>query len=190
LGAAFRPRIAQDSEYPFTERQLLRLVGRREERLTRGTISSVRAKEANDVIDAISIEQISAAASAFPQPPEIVAPHDFPVIERHAPVLPGRAERVGRGADRHVETELMLPRPDIGAVAVHHERQIAEKRDAVRLLTRALPLGRGQPLQVLIMQHLVRQIAARAIDGRRLPPLKCDRPLGPWALALARMNRS
>ena len=58
---------------------------------------------------------------------------DVPAIERHPPVLSRRAERVGRRADRRVETELVLPRPHVGAVAVDHERQVAEQRDAVRL---------------------------------------------------------
>ena len=43
---------------------------------------------------------------------------------------------------RGIEAELVLPRPDVGAVAVHHERQIAEQRHAVRVRAGLLPLRR------------------------------------------------
>ena len=62
---------------------------------------------------------------------------DVPPVDRQAPVLPGLAERVGRHADRRVQPELVLPRPDVGAVAADHERQVAEQRHAGRPSPRA-----------------------------------------------------
>ena len=164
--------------------------GRREEALAAVLRPAVGAVEADEVIDAVAVEEIGAAARALAQPAEVFQRHDVPSIERHAPVLPGRAERVGRRADRHVEAELLLARPHVGAVAVDHERQIAEQRDAVRVLARVLPLRAGEPLQVLMEQHLVGKLAARAIDRRRLAALQLDRPLGPRPLVLAHVERA
>jgi hypothetical protein len=60
----------------------------------------------------------------------------------------------------------------------------------VRVLARVLPLRAGEPLQVLMEHDLVGELAARAIDGRRLAPLQLDRPLGPRALVLAHVQRA
>src|SRR4030095_1597217 len=86
--------------------------------------------------------------------------------------------------------ELMLPRPDVRAVAVDHERQIAEQLDAVGPLARALPLRASEPLQVLIKDDLVGKFLPGAIDRRRLTALELDRPFGPRPLALARVQRA
>ena len=142
------------------------------------------------MIDAVPVVQVGAAARPLAQPPEAFRRHDVPPIERHAPVLPGRAERVGRDADRHLEAELLLARPDIGAVAIHHERQIAEQRDAVRTPAGLLPLRAGEPLQILLEQHFGRELAARAIDRRRLAALEIGRPFSPRAFLLARVQRA
>src|SRR4029453_8378490 len=68
--------------------------------------------------------------------------------------------------------------------------QVAKQLYAVRLRTHLLPLRSGDPLQVLLEQHLARQLAARTIDVGRVATLKRGRPLGPWALPLARMDRT
>src|SRR6185436_9432917 len=162
----------------------------REEPVTALLRFSVGAVEADEVIDAVAVEEIGAAARALAKPPEILLRHHIPLIERHPPVLPGGAEGVRRRADRDIEPELMLPRPDVGAVAVDHERQVAEQLDAVGALARALPLRAGNPLQVLVEDDLVGQLAARAVDRRRLATLQLSRPFGPRTLALARVQRT
>jgi hypothetical protein len=106
----------------FAEGRVARLVRRREARFASRPRSAVGAIEAHQVIDAVAVVQIGAAAGALAEPAEILCRQNLPVVERHSPVLPGRAERVRRRADGHVEIELMLAR-DIGAVAVDHERR-------------------------------------------------------------------
>ena len=139
-GAGF----AEDCQHAFAERDLIGLVRRREERLAVSPGPPVRPVEADEVVDAVAVVRARrSAVPALAQPPEIVGRDDVPAIDRHAPVLAGGAERVGRRADRGVETELVLPGPDVGAVAVHHERQIAEQRHAVGLRPRLLPLRRA-----------------------------------------------
>ena len=84
----------------------------------------------------------------------------------------------------------MRTHPDIGAVAVHHERQIAEQLDALRVRARAclLPLCAGEPLQVLLEQHLVRTLATRVIDGHRITALQCLGPRCPRPFILAHVQ--
>ena len=141
------------------------------------------------MIDAVAVEQIGAAPRALAEPAEILRRHDVPVVERHAPVLPGRAERVGRRADRHVEIELMLARPDVGAVAVDHERQIAEQRDAVRVLSRAPATACRRATAGTGGTAPRRDSSRRAlIDRGRLAALQRRRPLRPRPLLLARVD--
>ena len=51
-----------------------------------------------EVVDPVRVEQVRASARALPEPSEIVDAHRFPVVDRHAPVLTGRAERIGGNA--------------------------------------------------------------------------------------------
>src|SRR3954449_12427385 len=53
---------------------------------------------------------------------------------------------------------------------------------------RAVPLRAGEPLQILLEQHLVGELAARAVDRRRLAALQIDRPFAPRPLAFARVH--
>src|SRR5262245_2682320 len=181
---------AEEIEEPLAELLLRALVGRCEERFAAVFRPAVGAIEADEMIDAVAVENIGAAPRPLAQPAVVLHGDDIPAIDRHAPVLTGGAERVGRHAERGVENELMLPRPHVGAVAVHHERQIAEELDAVRAPTRLPPLQGRNPLEVLEEDHFTRQLAARAIDRRRLAALQLGRPLGPGALAFAGVNRA
>ena len=142
------------------------------------------------MIDAVPVVEVGAAPRALAQPSEILRGDDVPAIDRHAPVLSRRAERIGRHTERGIQPKLILPRPDVRAVAVDHERQIAKKLHPVRVRTDVLPLGVGDPLQVLLEQHLARQLTARMIDVGRFPALKRVGPLGPRALPLTRMDRT
>src|SRR5207253_31803 len=190
LGDDFRAGLAKDREHAFAERDLRRFVGRREERAAAVLRIGVRAVEADEVIDAVSVVEVRAAARALAQPTEVLRRDHVPSIQRHPPVLSRRAERVGRRADGDVEVELVLPRPDVGAVAVDHERQIAEQGDAARPFTRLSPLRCGEPLQVLVKEHLAGELAADAIDGGRITALQIARPFGPGPFVLAHVNRA
>ena len=92
------------------------------------------------MIDPIAVVEIRAAARALAQPPEVLRGDDVPPVDGHAPVLSRRAEGIRRHAERRVEPELILTRPHVRAVAVDHERQVAEQLDAVRIGPRRLPL--------------------------------------------------
>ena len=85
----------------------------------------------------------------------------------------------------------MLARPHVGAVAVHHERQIAEELDPVcgRGGARVPPLRIGQPLHVLLKQHFGGELARRPIEGVSIAAAERRRPLGPRPVPLPAVNR-
>ena len=60
----------------------------------------------------------------------------------------------------------------------------------MRLTARRVPLRGRLPLQVLIEQHVGHQLPPRAVDVGGLAALERGGPLGPWAFAVARVNRS
>ena len=60
----------------------------------------------------------------------------------------------------------------------------------MRLLPRLLPLRPGEPLEVLLEQDLIGEVAARAIDRRRIAALERLRPFHPRPLLLAQMQRA
>ncbi len=86
----------------------------------------------------------------------------------------------------------MLAGPDIDGVAIDHEWQIAEDRDAVPARRAACvpPLRRREPLQVLVEDHVAREIAPHAVDGRRVATAQWLGPLSPWPLALVGVDRA
>ncbi len=141
------------------------------------------------MVDAIAVVQVAAAPRALAKPAEIVVRDHVPPIDRHAPVLTGVAEGVRRHAEGDVEMKLILAGPDIRAVAVDHERQVAEERDAARRRAGRHPLRVRDPLDVLAGGHLACQHVARVSERCLIAPAKRFGPLGPWALALARMDR-
>ena len=57
-------------------------------------------------------------------------PAAVPPPQRHPPVLAGSLNASGGTPTETSSRKSFLPRPDVGAVAVHHERQIAEEPDA------------------------------------------------------------
>src|SRR5439155_19660685 len=85
---------------------------------------------------------------------------------------------------------MLLTSPYVGAVAVHHEGQIAVDRHVTGGTSRLLPLQRGQPLQILLKQHFVGELATGAVDGRGLSSLELDRPHRPRMFLLVRVNRA
>ena len=146
--------------------------------------------EAHEVIDAIAVEQLSVAARTLPQPAEITFGQHIPAIHGKAPILSGLAGLVGRRADRGVEPEFVLPRPHVGAVGAHHERQVSEQGDVARRRARRVPLLVGDPLQVPAVQDVVREIEARLRERGRLPFPQRRGPLEPRPLTLARAQRA
>ena len=97
----------------------------------------------------------------------------------------------GGAPSGHVEIELMLPRPDVRAVAVDHERQIAEQRDAVRCRSRAAATANAAThCRYWWNSTSCDELAPRLIDRGRLAPLQRLRPLRPRPLTLAGVNRA
>ena len=127
---------------------------------------------------------------AVAQPVEIALRQHVPPVDRQSPILARLAERVRRNADRCVHAEFILTGPDVRAVAAHHERQVAEQRDAGGLLPRAAPLIARQPLQVLPIENFLGQLRARTLE--RVRPAAAQRlgPVPPRALVVLRVQRA
>src|SRR5438067_1299132 len=104
-------------------------------------LAHVGAEKPDEMIDAVAVVQLRAAARACHQPGISFRGDLRPSVCRKAPVLPGFGEGVRRGADGRVEAEVALPGPDVRAVAAYHERKVAEQADA-RSLARIGPLLR------------------------------------------------
>src|SRR5436190_6722446 len=146
LGDDFGAGGTKQAEDPLTERHLCGLIGRREKGFAPVDGAAVGSIEADEVIDPVSVVEIRAAARALSKPAVILAGNHIPAVYGHAPVLARGAECVRRHAQRCVEAELVLTRPHVGAVAIHHEWQVAEELDTARARTRTLPLESGLPL--------------------------------------------
>jgi hypothetical protein len=136
------------------------------------------------VIDAETVEELGVPPPAVAQPLEIISRDDVPAIDGQAPVLARGAERIGRRADGGVEAELVLAGPDIGAVAVDHERQVAQQGHAVSLRPGLLPLIVRQPLQVLMKDHFPRELAAGVRECSGVAAAKRLGPFGPFPAVL------
>ena len=151
----------------------------------------VRPVETDEMVDAVPVVEIAGSPRPVTQPAEIVGRDRVPSIGRHAPVLTGCAERIRRCAYRHVEVELVLPGPDVGAVAVHHEREIAEQCHTVcrGRGARLSPLRVGQPLQVLVIQHVRRELLARSLESLHITAPERLGPFGPRPVLFPTMNR-
>ena len=111
LGDDLRAGLTEDGEHLLSERGLLRLVGRREERLAAGARPAVGAIEADEMIDTVAVEQLRTAARAIAQPAELVGAHRVPAVDRHPPVLAAGTEGIRRHADRRVEEEPLADAP-------------------------------------------------------------------------------
>ena len=163
-------------------RDLRWLVGRREVLAALG-LADEGAVEADEMIDAKAVVELAAAPRPLAQPLVVPFGVAIPAIGGQPPVLTGFREGVRRSADRRVETELVLPGPDIGAVAAHHEREVAEQSDLAAICARAPPLVVGEPLHVLVVEDGVGQTLACmferapvAIAQLRLPVAPVSRP--------------
>ena len=153
-------------------------------------LANVGAIEADEVIDAEAVVEIGAAPGALPQPVVVVVAHRVPAVDRQSPVLSGLGECVGRHADRRVDTELMLPGPDVGTVPADHEGKVAEDPDAAALAAGAPPLGVGQPLQILVIEDGVGEPLARAIERERIAVAQLGLPVPPVAAAVLVVQRA
>src|SRR5688572_18846351 len=118
LGNDLRAGLLEDPHDALALGDLRWFVGRREVCAAVG-LAYERAVEADQMIDAKSIVELAAAPRPLPQPGVVPFGKTIPAIDRQPPVLTGLREGVRRRTDRRVETELMLSRPDIGAVAAH-----------------------------------------------------------------------
>ena len=183
------PPRREQPQHALALRDLRRLVGRHEVRAA-VALAHVGAEEADQMIDAIAVVELGARAGRAPQPVVAAGGDHVPAVGREAPVLAGLRKRVRRRADRRVEPELLLPRPDVGAVAADHEGKVAEDADrAARRRARA-PLLVGEPLQVRVEEDLRREplaarrerVRARDRAARRVPLV----PVPPVAAAVQR----
>ena len=142
------------------------------------------------MIDAVPVVERRRPPGAIAQPAEVGGADDIPAIRRQSPVLPGLGERVGRRADGSVDVELVLPRPDVGAVAAHHEREVAEHADRTCLAARLLPLLVGKPLQVGVVGNLLPKPLPRVVQRRRNAVADAGVPLAPVTAAVRLEQRA
>src|SRR5262249_9487811 len=106
-----------------------------------------------------------------------------------SPVLTGVRKGIRRRADRRVKTEVLLPRPHVGAVSAHHEREVAE--DArVHIVSCLLPLLCREPLQVGVIEDLGLELAPRRLQRGRRVIAQRRLPRAPVASAALRVQRA
>ena len=146
------------------------------------------------MIDAHEIETRELRAHARQPPAEAAALHRVPVVQRVAPELTLGVEVVRRHAgDREglaarVEREQPPVPPDLDAVAIDVERQVAEQVDAA-LVRIALERGPLQLEQVLLEHEGAKLVTIRretSTQRRRVPLAVGGRPLPPRRLVKAR----
>src|SRR6478672_5976624 len=87
--------------------------------------------------------------------------------------------------------KIPLAGPYVGAVAVNHERQIAEQSHAERArgTPGSAPLIVSDPLEVLTIQNLHGQLALRLFDRIGVAIAQRFGPLRPWSAAFALVKR-
>ena len=91
------------------------------------------AEEAENVVDAVSVEiLLHVLESSFP-PFTSVADHPLPVVRWESPVLTVFRERVWRGARLRIEVEIFGFVPHIAAVAVDADGDVAFQNYAASL---------------------------------------------------------
>ncbi len=150
----------------------------------------VRAIEADEVIDPEGVEHRGHPAPARPEPPEVVGAHRVPQVDGQAPILACLGERVGRRADAGLSREEGLVRPHVGAVGAHHERQIADQRDAVEVATGLLPLALRDPLRPADLEDRLGMRGACLRDGLDVARRQSGRPLPPRARRVVVVQRA
>ena len=150
----------------------------------------VGTEEPHEVIDAVAVVEGRAPARTAAEPGVVAGGQRLPVVGRHPPVLARRAECVRRDAHRTIEPEVPLVRPDVRAVQVDHERQIAEQRHTVGggRGARRLPLRASDPLQVLIEEDVAREVLRGRCQRVGIALPQRLGPLRPRAAALLFMQ--
>ena len=146
------------------------------------------------MIDAHEIETRELRAHASQPPAEAATLHRVPVVQRVAPELTVGVEVVrrytGDGERLAVRIEREQPPvpPDLDAVAIDVERQVAEQVDAA-LVGIALEGGPLQLDQVLLEHEGAKRVTVRRetrAQRRRVPLAVRGRPLPPRRLVKAR----
>src|SRR4029077_2766432 len=121
--------------------------------------------EATEVIEAYVVAMLRGPAQAL-YPPLIAALlHDIPAIQRISPSLSGLAEKIGRNSSDHFGLQLAIQAkelgmsPDIGAVVVHKDGNIAHDADgALRTIsTQCVPLLIECKLQGAAHSQVIRE---------------------------------
>ena len=119
--------------------------------------------EAAEVVDAREVDELEDAPEALDPPVVAGRAVHRPVVERVAPALAVRAQRVGRRAGDLAAREELRPALDVGAAC--RRRRSARRRSAGR---RARPRRRATP-----------PTPARSAPGRRAPPRRRSAPSSP-----------
>src|SRR5262249_47012638 len=116
-----------------------------------------------------------------PQPCKVGAMNHIPPIHRQSPVLPCVTERVRWYSHRDFRGELLLSCPDIRAMTIDDEREVAKEQDTVCLrgLPRAAPLQVSDPLHVLLEQNATAEMAPRIAERDSLATCNFSGPLLP-----------
>src|SRR5262249_22956742 len=143
---------AEHLEHANALRDLIRLIRGHECRRA-VLLAYVGTEEADEMIDAVAVVERRVAARSLREPAEAARRDLAPAIRGNSPVLAGRRKGIRRRADGRVEPEVLLPRPDVGAVAADHERKVAEHTD-VHVVARALPLLCCEPLKIRVVENL------------------------------------
>ena len=150
------------------------------------------AMEADEVVEADSVEAAQVAAQPLYPPVVSGLAQARPVVQGITPTLTIFAEVVGRHP-RHtaplpqlVEQEETLVLPDVGAVVRHEHGNVAEQQHAqvARVPAQALPLPIEQQLHELVISDFDGQLLTRRGQRCGLTTAQLGRPMKPGLAVL------
>ena len=95
------------------------------------------------------------AGGAQPQPLVTGRGADVPAICGQSPVLTLGPRTHPAGHRPRLQTEFVLARPDVGAVAADHERKVAVDLQSAAVTSGPMPLLVGNPLQIAVVANRI-----------------------------------
>src|SRR5690242_154106 len=98
--------------------------------------------EAAEVVDARDVDELERPCEALDPPAEAGPPMLGPVVQRVAPMLPVRVQRIGRCAGYLAAREELRPRRDVRALVGDVDRDVADEPHApvARVVAQRAPL--------------------------------------------------